>query len=344
MGLFAVLLSLLSLCHSLPRTSLPSELRIFHCNVGNLDESGPVFGPCPGGEPYKGGLCSLRQEQALAKHIAALSPHVVTLVEIVSAAMCAKNRTWCPSTLGSNASDAPCCYKNVLEQQEQVLRILPPSEGWSVSCDTNDGHACIGVRSDERVAVSIEGCKPGRVCNSTTPNAPPESVCNFLDPPADLRSDVSWVNLTLNGQRIRYVISHPWAEDLSVPKQWPCTGLEYLQAFQQNVSNCVLLSGDWNADCYRFPTEGFPACKVWHQFVGSQYTPVFYKTPHGYPLPSWGVPEPIFTLDYFLYDPHKCAMPSGWQCQVLGVSPNTTRVDDPWDSFDHKAVFCRALQ
>lgn len=198
---------------------IPNGLRVFHCNIGNLDESGSMFGPCPGGEPYKGGLCSLRQEESLGDRIEALNPHIVTLVEIVSAKQCAKNNSWCPSTVGSNSSDASCCGKNVLLQSEQILRILDPSRGWYVSCDTNDGHACIGVRSGGNVSVSLDGCNTrGVICNSTTPDAPDVDSCKFLDPPADLRSDVSWVNLKINGESIRYVVSHPWAEDVGKPR------------------------------------------------------------------------------------------------------------------------------
>lgn len=85
-----------------------------------------------------------------------------------------------------------------------------------------------------------------------------------------------------------------------------------------------------------------PACKIWHNYVGSTYLPVFHETSTGHPLPSWGVPVPLFTLDYFLYNARQCVMPPAFQCQVLGVSPNTTRVDDPYDTFDHKALFCSA--
>jgi hypothetical protein len=161
---------------------LPPTLKVFHSNVGNLDEVSPSFGSCPRGEPYRGSLCSLAQEQVLSKHIAQLQPHIVTLVELVSAVQCAKNDTWCPST-----RDASCCGSNRPKQSEQVLRILPPEQNWTVSCDTNDMHACIGVRSDDAVQITIVGCERGTICNSNTP-APPRRTCDFLRPPADLRS------------------------------------------------------------------------------------------------------------------------------------------------------------
>jgi hypothetical protein len=339
------MLLFLFVCAASGLVVIPAGLRVLHANIGNLDEESHIFGACPPGEPYRGGLCSLAQEQVLAKHIAAHRPNIVTLVEVVSARECAKDASWCPPGSGAYPSDASCCGKNALAQREQVLRILPPEMNWTVSCDTNDGHACIGVRSDNGVEVTIDGCAGAQVCNSTTP-APPRRTCDFLDPPADLRSDVSWVGLRVAGQAVRYVVAHPFAVGKDTT-QWPCVADEYAQAFTHDPDSCVLLSGDWNSDCYRFPETLLPACEVWSKYVASgssRYAAVYHTTPKGRPLPTWGVPLPLFSYDFFLHDKSNCALPPGFNCVVLGVSPNTTRVDSPLDQFDHKALLCTTDQ
>lgn len=58
------------------------------------------------------------------------------------------------------------------------------------------------------------------------------------------------------------------------------------------------------------------------------------------PLPTWGVPVAFLTLDMMVVARGACALPPGFACRVMGVSPNTTRLDSPHDGCDHRAVFC----
>ncbi len=72
-----------------------------------------------------------------------------------------------------------------------------------------------------------------------------------------------------------------------------------------------------------------------------RFVPVF-STVNGSstPLPTWGVPVAFLTLDMFVMTRNACVLPSGFTCRVLGVSANTTRLDAPQDSCDHRAVLC----
>ncbi len=58
------------------------------------------------------------------------------------------------------------------------------------------------------------------------------------------------------------------------------------------------------------------------------------------PLPTWGVPVAFLTFDMLVVARGSCALPAGFGCRVLGVSPNTTRLDAPQNSCDHRAVLC----
>lgn len=347
----AVLLCLLLQC-VVGVTKFPPGIRILHANVGNLDED---FGPCPAGEPYKGGLCSLAQEDSMRKAIRLLQPHLVTLVEIVSEEQCKKNNSWCPPPTSSSSyvSDAPCCHLNRLNTTEQVLRLLPPSDGWAVACDTNDGHACVGVRSnDPSVPISLIDCtNNGTICPLLTPPLPSPS-CSWMNG-KDMRADVSWASLLLWDAPFQLGLSHPlWLPiGQGMPPQAPqCVADQFTQMLRAPTSGrCVLLAGDWNDDCYRAPEDWLPACAVWRGSVGGEgmsYEAVFHNASNevGKPLPTWGEPLPFFTLDYFLRHRQECIMPDGFNCKVLGVSPGTTRFDFPQNTCDHKALLCTTQQ
>jgi hypothetical protein len=144
-----------------------------------------------------------------------------------------------------------------------------------------------------------------------------------------------------------------------VPSIWFLTQISAFSSIAGD--DCVMASGDFNSDPYREPEKWLPMSSVWHAHVGytqnklfrPYYITVFNTTD---PLPTWGVPgtlkfacskalhsfclsDAFLTLDYLIAN-HGCITPVGFMCSVLGVSPNTTRIDSPIDSFDHRALLC----
>lgn len=284
--------------------------RVLSVNVGNLDEV--RGGPCPS-YPYIGALCSSSQEAILAERIAEIRPDIAVINEVVDARRCTED-TWAgdPNHICTGAPER--------EPYQQARRLM--GEGYTISCDDIQHFDCVAVRTER---VTMEGCAEGEQCidGSETP-AHPEACATIGG-----HTSVSRVIARVDGVELVIVIAHP--KNAISADQDPCRLAQYQQIFEQLVDGRpALLAGDFNMDPYRYP-ELFPSSVYWHTQVGAAQR----FTAHNVVLPQ---PTPTFlgvaTIDYVLSD-----FAVGG-CQVLGESADTTRIDAPADTMDHRAVVC----
>lgn len=303
-----VLLGALLACDpAVEETDAPAPLVVLEANVGNPDEA--LGGPCPAA-PYHGATCSIAQEQAATAAIAARDPDIVFLMEVLDPTYCGPE-TW------DGDPDLACSGAPDRDPHAQATRYVGPD--YTVVCDSIAHYDCVAVRTER---VTLEECPAGETCLSAGESPPHPAACGA----GAWNTSVSRVHATVDGRPLTLVFAHPMA----AASDDPCRLAQYEQAFAELPDGDTLIAGDLNFDPYR--VTDWEASAVWRSYVGEGAPFTAHNVSEGeLPLPTF---LGIITLDYVLSNVFE------GDCEVLGASPETVRIDAPLNTMDHQAVVC----
>ena len=229
-------------------TGANRHLRVLQANVGNVDLGcSDAF--------YK--LCYQDAENRIAGNIAAKSPDVVFLQEVLPDWVCRNG-----AAAGSNKV---CLNYQTRAVRDQARRLL----GWdySIVCDWWHGWDCIAVKNS---AGSVQNdawgrsCPPGYLCGSTTFSNGDSTATNedpyFATYYAPYNSSsydggfhMLYVDAVLNGVPMRLIDGHPQSGGTGSGSKENARKTQINEAFTVWASGAsrVLMSGDMNLDPYR---------------------------------------------------------------------------------------------
>ena len=286
------------------------EFVVMTINVGNLDEVNG--GPCPS-FPYRGGLCSLSQELILTEAIGRIGPDIAILNEVVDARRCTEE-TW------GGDEDRVCTGAPGGSPFQQARRLM--GDDYTISCDDIEHFTCVAVRVGR---VEVQECEQGGTCLGASETPPHPSECEVLGG----HTSVSRVRASFEGRTLNIVAVHP--DNALSSEDDPCRFAQYRQVFEDLVDERpALVAGDFNLDPYRYP-DLFPSGVFWREHVGFERRFAAHNAAGDRPVPTF---LGVATLDYVLSD-----FAEG-ECQVLGESEGTQRIDSPLNTMDHRAVVC----
>jgi len=284
------------------------KLRVMTANVGNSDLG--CFAH------YSWGLCYNDVEQRLAESIQELRPDIVTLQEITHPSQC---EGW-----EETDPDKVCYGYQTHNPAYQARRLL--GEGYTIACEPRNHRDCLGVHVE---AGSIEGCPLGSYCEDIGTSDVPLPGCNGS-------FTISAFTTIVHDQPIRVVNGHP------ASRSERCRTDSIGQIFEPHDGQLPLVSGernlimgDLNMDPFRYSDT---TTTLWGQFVGMPGSGLPF-TYHSGPAEHWP-PYDTFVLGLFhrVLDFVVSDFAAG-SCQVLGVSPDTQRIDGG-RGMDHRAVYC----
>jgi endonuclease/exonuclease/phosphatase family metal-dependent hydrolase len=234
----------------------PAPLRLLTWNVGNADTRDPHYALRIGSQRY---------ENHVRDRIAALSPDVVFLQEVLSPARCA----------GFVERDASRTCHAAVDRDPPVRRLL--GADYSIVCDARRNVECVGVRTSFG---RIEGVEPGALVlgGAETP-ALPLAGCEWLrggcsDERCDVESSVSALRVATRRGPVHLVHAHLMAPGKSPDGVFwgePCRRRQLEQAFAASggadaTAAPTVIAGDFNLDPVRLIGEREAA--LWSSHVG----------------------------------------------------------------------------
>lgn len=262
-------------------------------------------------QPYVYKLCEQGVEDAVREHIAALTPDVIALQEVLPDGFC--------DTLAVPEEDPRfvCHPDNAGAEPSQARRLVGPD--YQILCDDRNGYECVAAR-------------PG-ILSGPYLVAPP--VDSDADEQCSSGFSVGSVVATLPGAAgFTLVNGHPQSAFIGA-----CRAKQLAQVFADDglAQGETLLSGDWNLDPYRAGDD--PSVTTWVQFVGPDDATRFHyhsgvaeRQP---PYPTNVVAGIASVLD------HVASTSLEGTCQTLGEAPDTERLDGAVGAgCDHRALFC----
>lgn len=321
-------------------------LKVLQVNVGNVATG------CSDAS-YK--LCYQAAEDRMRTNIAAKSPDVVFLQEVLPDWVCRNG--------AASASNKVCYNYKTRAVRDQARRLM--GSGYTVVCDWWHGWDCIAIKSSiGSVANDSSGrsCPAGYLCGSTTYSNGDSTATNkepkFATYAAPYNSSsydsgfhMLYVDAVVKGVSMRLINGHPQSGGTGSGSKEAARKVQINQALATWAAGAsrVLMGGDMNLDSYRSNSD--VSVTEWRRFVDN-YSSTGVRTDKTYWYHS-GVAEngntwwprystlyvwPIanYTLD------HVISNFTYGTCKTLDSSTSTSpyfRLDGG-DGADHTAIDC----
>jgi len=283
----------------------PNTFSVLTANVGNLSI---------GCMDVLNKLCYKDVEQRITNNIKLLSPDIVALQEVLAPWQCENVKT--------NNKNKVCYEKQLVPQVRRLL-----GADYTIACNdrAKNQFECIALKSS---IGTIAGCEPGQLCNVARTGAEVKGCDNgFTVSAATIR--------LMDGFTFDLVNFHPQSSNAE------CRAKMISLAFEGNQNDPaliqqenVLLMGDFNVDPWR---DQDASTQAWDNFFtkgwgGRQFhyhSGIVEKDPPYYTsFLFYRKRTPDFIVSNF----------AKGTCQVLGESPNTSRLDEG-SGADHRAIF-----
>lgn len=290
--------ALLALVACEPTPPEPRAFSVLSANVGN------TLLAC---EAYAYKLCQIDVEERIRENIAALSPDIVVLQEVVGRHQC--------TTVDDEQPGFTCHDEHTVAEPSQARRLVGPE--YDVACTARDGFECVAVKTSFG---ALPGCSSSAGC-ADAETVPPVEGC-------DPGFSVSAVDVELlGGGSLRVVNAHP---DSGFDAA--CRAAQLEQMFALAGLGPTLIAGDMNLDPFADVDE---SVHVWDEHVGDGKRFRYHSGPAEHQPPYPTAVNPLFTgvLDHVVSD-----FAEGI-CTTLGEAPGSERLDGG-EGTDHRALSC----
>jgi hypothetical protein len=301
-----------------------SQFSALIANVGTVDEVLYPYGNACPPDPYHGELCSVKQEQAINKRIAELQPHLIMFQELTAAFRC-------ESQTNDTNLDHICVNYKQRKPLQQIQRALGTK--YQIACDSLSQYVCIAVLAEKyELLWDSKVCQHGSLlCMKGLKAAPKPEYCA-----KGSTSSVSTLDIRVKADNSVFQFIALHTDSISNCPHDRCLLEMYRDGSQLIKHDQVMIGGDMNNDFYRFE-KIFPSASFWRKTFSN--FKVLNPFVGNVPIPSH---LGLYTLDFVIVSPalQEKFLPKDFACDLLGVTPGTVRLDDPVDTFDHRALFC----